>query len=44
MAATAVVGATEKDIATGNIRRFEKLERIAHDVAAKPMATLMNVI
>jgi hypothetical protein len=44
VAATAVVGATEKDIASGNIRRFEKLERIAHDVAAKPMKTLMNMI
>lgn len=42
VAATTVIGATEKDIATGNRRRYEKLQRMVVDVATPPTRTISS--
>ena len=42
VAATTVVGATEKDIATGNLRRFEKIQRMTVDLATAPTRTISS--
>ena len=43
VAATTIIGANEREIANGNLKRFDKLQRMVQDVVTRPTTKIPSM-